>query len=120
MAANTLAVGDNALLLIELDIVCGLQCGMLHRQRFEIFGGNSTVKGLVINRFNGGGIVLSGGGNNIIETFISTVRPAPRPSALIVAYRLARTITPLAGQLPPCATFCQGNTFGVQICCAVG
>jgi hypothetical protein len=38
-----------------------------------IQAGNSTIKGLVINRFNGRGIILSsGGGNTIVNNYIGT------------------------------------------------
>jgi len=46
--------------IIELDGSGGLT-GLL------IFAGNSTVKGLVINRFGGGGILLRTNGGNIIQ-----------------------------------------------------
>ncbi len=39
----------------------------------DIFAGGSVVRGLVINRFDGNGIGINGGGNNIIErNFIGT------------------------------------------------
>ena len=60
-SANTLAVGNNAALLIELNGNGGLFSGLVFS------GGDSTVRGLVINRFNGNGIVLQALGNNRIE-----------------------------------------------------
>lgn len=61
---NTLAVGDNAVLLIELDgsnSIVGLEAGS-----------NCTVRGLVINRSTYG-ISLVNGNNNLIEgNFIGT------------------------------------------------
>ena len=59
--ANTLAVGNNAAPLIELNGNGGLFSGLV------ITGGGSTVRGLVINRFNANGIVLQALGNNRIE-----------------------------------------------------
>ncbi len=68
-AANTLAVGDNAIQLIELNGagISGTGVGL------NISAGNSTVEGLVINRFSGNGIELRSKGNNtIIGNFIGT------------------------------------------------
>lgn len=64
---NTLAVGNNAVLLVELD-------GSLITQSFshglEIRAGaaGSTVRGLVVNHFNrsANGIIISGGGNVVV------------------------------------------------------
>ena len=65
---NTLAVGNNAVLLIQLSggsVSSG--AGLL------ITAGNSTVRGLVINGFSTNGITLQTGGNNVIcGDFIGT------------------------------------------------
>ena len=85
---NALAVGDNAVLLIELD---GSSAGS-DASCLVITAGSSTVRGLVINRFNtggfsGSGITLqTGGGNTITGNFIGT-DPAgavaqPNPSGI--------------------------------------
>jgi hypothetical protein len=73
-SANTLAVGDNANLLIELS---GASAGNVNG--LTILTGNSIVRGLVINGFQRGGtingqaIVLQGGNGNHIEgNFIGT------------------------------------------------
>src|SRR5262249_30576250 len=75
--ANTLAVGDNANLLIELN-----GANLSNLNGLTIGTGNSTVRGLVINGFlrsagdpitGGQGIVLQGGdGNHIEGNFIGT------------------------------------------------
>jgi len=57
---NTLTVGNNAVLLIELD-ARSAQTGL------EINGDNSTVRGLVINRFSFYGIFLVNADNCVIE-----------------------------------------------------
>ena len=58
-SANTLAEGSGAVLLIELDgSLAGEGTTGLH-----VAAGNSTVRGLVINRFGGDGIVLDGSGS---------------------------------------------------------
>ncbi|HVG18185.1 MAG TPA: HYR domain-containing protein, partial [Blastocatellia bacterium] len=65
---NTLPNGNDAVLLIELS---GANLGPA--SGLTVTGGNSTVQGLIINRFAGSGIVLSGGGNNTIQgNFIGT------------------------------------------------
>jgi len=64
-SANTLAVGDNSVHLIELNGNSAV-CGAL-----VITAGNSTVRGLVINRFNGNcgntAVLLQTGGGNKVE-----------------------------------------------------
>src|SRR5439155_20528636 len=66
---NTLAIGDNAVLKIVLD---GSQAGAV--DGLVIGGGNSTLRGLVIDNFaSGSGIVLNGSGNDVvIGNFIGT------------------------------------------------
>ncbi len=66
---NTLATGDNAVLTIELDgSQAGYSIGLL------IDGGQSTVRGLVVNRFASQGIAFdSSGSGNILEgDFVGT------------------------------------------------
>ncbi|HJR05874.1 MAG TPA: Calx-beta domain-containing protein [Pyrinomonadaceae bacterium] len=61
-SANTLAAGSNAVLLIEL---VGPGAG---GSGLQVRGGNSTVRGLVINRFNNApAINISIGNNNRVE-----------------------------------------------------
>ena len=71
---NTLAVGDNAVLQIEIDCsaisVFNLSC-------FQFGGDGSTVRGLCINRANGfaftvASFVLAADGNTIAGNFIGT------------------------------------------------
>lgn len=71
---NTLVHGNDANLLIELS---GASAGVAHGLR--ITGGNSTVRGLVINRFAGSGSSAGSGiffdaqgGNIIVGNFIGT------------------------------------------------
>ena len=65
---NTLAVGDNALLLIELN---GANAGV-GVTGLMITAGSSTVRGLVINRFGGSGIQVDSSQNLITGNFIGT------------------------------------------------
>ncbi|MGI8689632.1 MAG: Calx-beta domain-containing protein [Thermomicrobiales bacterium] len=68
-SANTLAVGDNAAPLIELN-GSGAGGGV----GVQIAASNSTIRGLIINRFSGGGIqILNGSASNTIAgNFIGT------------------------------------------------
>ena len=69
---NTLAVGENAVLTIELDgsLLSGVANGL------TIQAGGCTVKGLVINRFTNPAIVLDAvpgaGGNTVQGNFLGT------------------------------------------------
>jgi hypothetical protein len=66
---NTLPSGDDAVLLIEID---GSSAGV-RTDGLYITGGKSIVRGLVINRFDGNGIVLDENGANWVEgNFIGT------------------------------------------------
>ena len=68
---NTLAVGNNAVLRIQLN---GASAGVgVHG--LQITAGSSTVRGLVINRFSGSAIVFgegTNGGNVVQGNFIGT------------------------------------------------
>ena len=66
---NPLSLGSNAVLQIELD---GSGAGAV-AAGLTITAGNSTVRGLVINRFGGPGILMFTNGSNVIEgNFIGT------------------------------------------------
>ena len=66
---NTLAVGNDARLLVELD---GTNAGS-NSNGLVLRGGGSTVKGLVINRFDDRGISIQPNGGNFIEgCFVGT------------------------------------------------
>ncbi len=64
---NTQSVGNNARLMIEVD------GGLTSNNGFMVAAGSSTLRGLVINRFNGGvGILLSSSSNVVEGCFIGT------------------------------------------------
>jgi CSLREA domain-containing protein len=66
---NPTTAGSNAVLLIELN---GANAGP-GADGIRILSGNSTVRGLVINRFSDDGIAVNDGDSNIIEgNFIGT------------------------------------------------
>src|SRR5262249_7656588 len=59
--ANSLALGTNAVLLIELSGVSANS-----PQALKITAGNTTIRGLVINRFNSYAIYMYSNGGNVI------------------------------------------------------
>jgi hypothetical protein len=65
-APNTLAAGDNARLLIELDGENVVNPGLW------VGADNSTFRGLVINRFQGNGIQFDGNNNVATGDFLGT------------------------------------------------
>ena len=72
-SVNTLANGDNAVILIELNGAgAGSGSGGLD---LAPASGGSTIRGLAINRFAGNGLVVEGDGNTISGNFIG-INPA--------------------------------------------
>ena len=69
-SSNTLAVGDNAKIMIELS---GNGAGTTAHDAFSITAGGTTVRGLAINRFGGDAFAVSGGaGDSIAGDFVGT------------------------------------------------
>ncbi len=68
---NTLAVGDNAVLLIELD---GENAGVDANDPagLTVYGRNTTIEGLAINRFNEAGIEIGASGVSVQGDFIGS------------------------------------------------
>ena len=69
-SANTLGTGNNAVLKVQLN---GTNAGGANGLRIE--ASNSTIKGLVINRFAQHGVLISGTGatgNNVQGNFLGT------------------------------------------------
>jgi CSLREA domain-containing protein len=113
---NTLAVGDNALLLIELDVSAVSKAGCCIADGLAIVGGNSTVKGLVINRFNSSGIRLIGSGNNVIEgNFIGTDPTGATALGFNSGVSINSSNNTIGGTTAAARNVLSGNTFGVQI-----
>ena len=75
---NTLANGDNAVLLIELD---GSNPTLGNVSGLNLKADNCVVKGLVINRFIHNGIDISSNGNIIEGNFIGTDPTGTMPLA---------------------------------------
>jgi CSLREA domain-containing protein len=82
-SVNTQAASDNAVLLIELD---GTNAGAT-ASGLVIIAGNSTVRGLIINRFGSGagpggaGIELNAAGGNVVEGCFIGTTPAGNAAA---------------------------------------
>jgi parallel beta-helix repeat protein len=62
-SANTLTVGDNAVLTVELN---GTAAGA-NANGLTIAASNSTIRGLIINRFAATGVSINSGTGNLIE-----------------------------------------------------
>ena len=100
--ANTLAVGDDAVLLIELD---GTAAGSGGVGLYFSGAGGSTVRGLVLNRWNTSAVRVDPSGGNTIEgNFIGTDPTGmtiPGPSTWLVY--LSSTSNNLIGGTTPAA-----------------
>ena len=71
-SVNTLAVGDNAKLLIELNGT-SVANSNINGLEVDAGGGGSTIRGLIINRFGGGnGISISENNVKVLGNFIGT------------------------------------------------
>ncbi|HZB46314.1 MAG TPA: FG-GAP-like repeat-containing protein, partial [Pyrinomonadaceae bacterium] len=105
-SANTLVVGSNAILKIELDGT-NADAGA---EGLQITGGNTTVRGLVINRFDGAGIRM-GNGNTVTGNFIGTnvagTAALPNLSGVSVSDSGNSTI---GGSTPAARNVISGNT----------
>jgi hypothetical protein len=108
-SANTLPVGDNAVLLVELN-GANLPPGSIG---LNITGGASTVRGLAINRFTGEAISLSGGGGNqITGNFLGTnaAGTAALGNAFGVLTTAGSTGNLIGGTTPAARNVISGNT----------
>ncbi|HEY6803613.1 MAG TPA: hypothetical protein VI306_08545 [Pyrinomonadaceae bacterium] len=83
---NTLAVGSDAVLLIELKRDNNSDSSNPIGLNLE--GGNSIVRGLVINSFNGSGIQIHSDGNTVAGCFIGT-----DPSGMIASENVSNAVT---------------------------
>lgn len=101
-SANTLATGNNAVLLIELRGTNAGGSGLV----LGGANGGSTIRGLVINRFTGGdfydaGIFLSSGNNIIAGNFIGTDPTGSSALPNICGIRVATGANNLIGGTTP-------------------
>jgi uncharacterized repeat protein (TIGR01451 family)/CSLREA domain-containing protein len=113
---NTLAAGNDAVLLIELD---GTNAGS-PVTGLTIAGTNSTVQGLVINRFSESGISLggSGGGNTVRGNYlgVNAAGTAAQGNAIYGVGVLNGANNTIGGTAPGDRNVISGNgSNGVQI-----
>jgi hypothetical protein len=112
-SANTLASGNNAVLLVELN---GANAGAF-AHGLDITVGGTTVRGLVINRFGGSGVNISGQSNNIIEgNFIGTDAQGASALANNRGVDVANSQNNrIGGATPAARNLLSGNSQGVQL-----
>lgn len=106
---NTLAVGDNAVILIQLN-------GPGNNIALSVSGGNSTIRGIAITNF-GTALSLSGAGSNIVEGCFLGINPtgataAPNNVGIIISNTAPNDR--IGGSLPAQRNLISGQT-GVAI-----
>lgn len=110
-SANSLAVGDNAVLLIQLKGSSAAASGLV----LAGTNGGSTVRGLVINQFTGSDFydaaIFINSGNNVVEgNFIGTDATGTNPLPNICGVRVATGANNLVGgTLPAARNIISGN-----------
>jgi hypothetical protein len=113
-SVNTLAVGDNAVLLIEINGNNAVGTAL------TITAGSSMVRGLVINRLNnffGSGIALqTNGGNTIVGNFIGT-NASGTAASTNAGYSISLTTSnnTLGGTMPAERNVISGNNIGIAL-----
>jgi hypothetical protein len=127
---NTLATGDNAVLMIEIDGAGHLDSGL------SIQADGATIRGLVINRSGAGVLVTGGSGHRIAGCFLGTdatgtavkgnsvgveVRypfiPTSRAASPKSSRSLGRPV--IGGVSSPDRNIISGNTYGIELFLAV-
>ncbi|MCU1268378.1 MAG: Na-Ca exchanger/integrin-beta4 [Acidobacteria bacterium] len=119
-SSNTLANGDNAVLLIELS--GNNIAGMSSVPGLQIMGSNCTVRGLVINRFGfGAGIYINGflqlsSGNVIEGNFIGTDPAGTIRHGNSEGVEIQRSTNNLIGGTSPAArNVISVNDYGIRL-----
>ncbi|MEX0879800.1 MAG: Calx-beta domain-containing protein, partial [Thermoanaerobaculia bacterium] len=107
--ANTLAVGDDAVLLIELD---GATAG---GAALAITAGNSTVRGLVIGGFSLGLVLSTTGGNTVTGNFIGTTPTGTTAHGNTTGISLDSPNNTIGGSLPAARNLLSGNAAGAGL-----
>lgn len=111
-SANTLAIGGDAIVLIELN---GASAGA-GVNGLTISAGGSTVRGLVINRFSNVGILLAtSGGNTVDGCYIGTnaAGTAKLNNANVGVFINGTTTNLIGGTAPAARNILSGNAYGV-------
>ncbi len=113
--ANSLAVGNDAILLIEVNANNnGLVSGL------SISAGNSTVKGLVMNRFSNTAIALSGNGGNVIEGNFLGTNAAGTATLFSGSLSIASSNNTVGGLTPAARNVIAGGGFSITGAGATG
>ena len=102
-SANTLAVGDDAVLLIELDGATAGGTGL------TITAGNSTVRGLVIGGFSLGLVLSTNGGNTVTGNFIGTTPSGTAAHGNTSGIVIGSSNNTIGGSLPAARNLISGN-----------
>ncbi|HEX8191139.1 MAG TPA: Calx-beta domain-containing protein [Pyrinomonadaceae bacterium] len=121
-STNSLAEGDNALLLVELSGAGAGSPGGLLINGLTVNAGHCVVRGLVINRFSGAGISLAVNGENTVEgNFIGTnsagTGAAPNGNGVSInATSSPATANLVGGTSPAARNVISGNSgFGITV-----
>ncbi len=113
-SANTLAIGDNAVLKIVLDGTLEGPVGGL-----VIAGGNTTVRGLVIDNFTGSGIqsgIEVGSDHDVVAgNFIGTDVTGSTALGNSVGIWVASSNNTIGGTTPAARNVISGNISGVYV-----
>jgi hypothetical protein len=112
---NTLANGDNAVLLVELN-----GSGLSNAKGLVIDSGGSTVRGLVINRFGSDAIEIHSNGNLIEGNFIGTnaagTSALPNGNGIVAGFGGSPSNNMIGGTTPAARNLISGNTaYGVSV-----
>ena len=109
---NTLAVGSNAVLKIVLD---GINAGV-GTNGLQLYGFQAVVKGLVIQRFNGSGVLLPGLKGSVLGCFIGTNAAGTAARANGAGVLVTGSQNWVGGTAPASRNLISGNTtHGVNV-----
>ena len=104
-SANTLAVGNDAVLLIEID---GSSAGTIG---LDVRGSDNVVRGLVINGFSANGISVSAGsGQTITSCFIGTNPTGTSADANLIGIQVGNAQAQIGGTNPADRNLISGNS----------
>lgn len=124
-AANTLAVGDNAVIKIELR---GPGVEVADRTGLRVTAGNTTIRGLAINGFGGAGIALDAaqgdanvGRNTVVGNFVGTTVNGAGLRENGVGVRATTFGNRIGGPAPADRNVLSGNVrYGVELAAGAG
>ena len=105
-SANTKAANSNAVLLIVLD---GVNAGAT-AVGLELLGSDSTVRGLVIQRFGRAGLLVSGGGDHLVAgNFIGSDAAGTAARGNTVGVEINSRGNTIGGPTPAARNLISGN-----------